>query len=55
MPGVTYERQVQFTAYGPVAIHVLTAPRPTGAYALKPVLSNGAITLGHLPLFRGAA
>ena len=43
MPGVTYERQVQFTAYGPVAIHVLTAPRPTGAYALEPVLSNGAI------------
>src|SRR6186997_526461 len=43
MPGVTYERQVQFTAYGPVAIHVLTAPRPTGAYALKPVLSNGVI------------
>ena len=43
MPGVTYERQVQFTAYGPVAIHVLTAPRPTGAYALKPVLSNEVI------------
>jgi flagellar hook assembly protein FlgD len=43
MPGVTYERQVQFTAYGPVAIHVVIAPRPTGAYALKPVLSNGAI------------
>ena len=43
MPGVTYERQVQFTAYGPVAIHVLTTPRPTGAYVLKPVLSNGAI------------
>jgi flagellar hook assembly protein FlgD len=43
MPGVTYERQVEFTAYGPVAIHVVTAPRPTGAYALKPVLSNGAI------------
>jgi hypothetical protein len=43
MPGVTFERQVEFTAYGPVAIHVVTAPRPTGAYALKPVLSNGAI------------
>lgn len=43
MPGVTYERQVQFTAYGPVAIHVLTAPRPAGAYALKPVLSNEVI------------
>jgi hypothetical protein len=44
MPGVTYERQVQFTAYGPVAIHVVTAPRPTGAYALKPVLARGALT-----------
>jgi hypothetical protein len=43
MPGVTFERQVQFTAYGPVAIHVITAPRPTGAYALKPVLARGAI------------
>ena len=43
MPGVTYERQVQFTSHGPVAIHVVTAPRPGGAYALKPVLSNGSI------------
>lgn len=43
MPGVTYERQVHFTSHGPVAIHVVTAPRPGGAYALKPVLSNGAI------------
>ncbi|MEX2646301.1 MAG: phosphodiester glycosidase family protein [Gaiellaceae bacterium] len=43
MPGVTFERQVQFTAYGPVAIHVITAPRPTGAYSLKPVLARGAV------------
>jgi flagellar hook assembly protein FlgD len=43
MPGVTYERQVQFTSHGPVAVHVLNAPRPGGAYSLKPVLSNGAI------------
>lgn len=43
MPGVTYERQVQFTSHGPVAIHVVSAPRPGGPYALKPVLSNGAI------------
>ena len=43
MPGVTYERQVQFTSHGPVAVHVLNAPRPGGSYALKPVLSNGAI------------
>ena len=43
MPGVTYERQVQFTSHGPVAVHVLNAPKPGGAYSLKPVLSNGAI------------
>lgn len=43
MPGVTYERQVQFTSHGPVVIHVLTAPKPGGLYALKPVLSNAAI------------
>jgi hypothetical protein len=43
MPGVTYERQVQFTSHGPVAVHVMTAPKPGGAYSLKPVLSNGAI------------
>ncbi len=40
MPGVTYERQVQFTTHGPVAVHVLRGPRPTGLYALKPILSN---------------
>jgi hypothetical protein len=43
MPGVTYERQVQFTSHGPVAIHVLTAPRPGGLWSLRPALSNGAI------------
>jgi Phosphodiester glycosidase/FlgD Ig-like domain len=43
MPGVSYSRQVQFTAHGPVVIHVLTAPRPGGNYALKPILSNGSI------------
>ena len=43
MPGVTYERGVQFTPHGPVAIHIVTAPRPTGLYALRPVLSNETI------------
>jgi hypothetical protein len=43
MPGVTYEGGVQFTPHGPVAIHVVTAPRPTGLYALRPVLSNETI------------
>jgi hypothetical protein len=44
MPGVTYERQVEFTPHGPVAMDVVTAPRPDGSlYSLQPVLSNGAI------------
>ncbi|MGZ8696627.1 MAG: hypothetical protein ACXWZ1_04665, partial [Gaiellaceae bacterium] len=42
-PGVVYSRQVEFTAHGPVVIHVISAPKPTGLYALKPVLSNNAI------------
>ena len=43
MPGVTYERGVQFTPHGPVAIHIVRGPRPTGLYALRPVLSNETI------------
>jgi phosphodiester glycosidase len=43
MPGVTYERGVQFTPHGPVTFHVVRGPRPTGLYALRPVLSNEAI------------
>jgi len=40
MPGVTYERQVQFTPNGPVVVHIMRAPRPGGLYALRPLLSN---------------
>jgi hypothetical protein len=43
MPGVTYERGVQFTPHGPVSLHVVTAPQPTGLYALEPVLSNDTV------------
>ena len=43
LPGVTYERTVEFTRHGPVVLHVINAPRPTGAYALEPVLSNNAV------------
>jgi Phosphodiester glycosidase len=43
MPGVTYERGVEFTPHGPVALHIVRGPRPTGLYALRPVLSNEAI------------
>ena len=44
MPGVTYTRQIQFTAHGPVVINVITAPKPGGLYSLKPVLANGTVT-----------
>jgi hypothetical protein len=43
MPGVIYSRQVEFTAHGPVVMHVLSTPKPIGLYALKPILSNNAI------------
>jgi hypothetical protein len=44
MPGVTYERQVEFTPHGPVVVDVVIAPRPDGSlYTLTPALSNGAV------------
>jgi hypothetical protein len=43
MPGVTYEKQVQFTLHGPVVVHVLTAPRPGGLWSVQPALSNETI------------
>jgi hypothetical protein len=43
MPGVTYEREVQFTSHGPVAVHVVTAPKPNGMWSLKPVPARGTI------------
>jgi len=44
MPGVTYERQVEFTPHGPVVLDVVTAPKPDGTlYTLAPALSNNAI------------
>jgi hypothetical protein len=43
MPGVTYEQAVQFTPHGPVALHVVTAPKPSGLYGLRPVLSNETV------------
>src|SRR5438105_8573020 len=43
MPGVTYDRLVQFTLHGPVVIHVLNVPAPGGLWSLQPVLSNELI------------
>lgn len=46
MPGVTFERQVQFTPHGPVGLTVVTGP-PSGSsgglYSLGPVLAGGTI------------
>ncbi len=44
IPGVTYEQQRQFTPHGPVAITVITAPRPGGLTTVGPVLSGGTLT-----------
>ena len=43
-PRVTYEKTVQFTPNGPVVLHVVTGPKPTGLYRLRPVLSNDTVT-----------
>jgi hypothetical protein len=43
MPGVTYQKVVQFTLHGPVAVNELIAPKPGGLFTLQPVLSNEAI------------
>ena len=40
IPGLTYERKLEFTTRGPVVANVLTVPRPGGLWQLKPVLSN---------------
>jgi hypothetical protein len=50
MPGVTYEKTVQFTPHGAVVLHVLTAPRPgdqNGLYRLAPVLARGTVIGGR--------
>ncbi|HEY2542605.1 MAG TPA: hypothetical protein VGH92_06085, partial [Gaiellaceae bacterium] len=50
MPGVTYQRQVQFTSRGPVVLDVVTAPKPDGSlYTLGPALAHNAV-LGTEPL-----
>ena len=35
-PGVTFDTGVQFTPNGPVAINILTGPRPGGTTTLAP-------------------
>jgi hypothetical protein len=50
LPGVTYDRTVEFTPHGPVVVSVLTAPRPgdqAGLYQLAPVLAHGTVLGGR--------
>jgi hypothetical protein len=44
LPGVAYEQDTQFTPHGPVAIHVVRGPRPTGLFRLRPVLARETVT-----------
>ena len=43
IPGLTYDRKLEFTTAGPVVANVLTVPRPGGLWQLNPVLSNESI------------
>jgi flagellar hook assembly protein FlgD len=44
MPGVTYDRDVEFTPHGPVVLNVIEAPKPDGSlFRLAPILSNDAV------------
>src|SRR6266571_9161630 len=43
MPGVTYERILMWTAAGPMALYVVTGPKPGGLYSLTPLLGKGTI------------
>ena len=39
-PGITFQKQTRLTVHGPVALNVITAPRPGGLYRLQPLLAN---------------
>lgn len=43
LPGLTFERKIEFTTGGPVVANVLTVPRPGGLWQLKPVLADGTV------------
>ena len=50
LPGVTYDRTVEFTPHGAVVLNVLTAPRPGdqgGLFQLAPVLARGSVLGGR--------
>ncbi|HEV8460852.1 MAG TPA: phosphodiester glycosidase family protein [Gaiellaceae bacterium] len=46
MPGVTYEKTVEFTPHGAVVLNVITAPPPGGLYQVGPALARSSILGG---------
>jgi Phosphodiester glycosidase/FlgD Ig-like domain len=43
MPGVTYTREVTTVAGREVVLHIVTAPKPGGPYALAPTIADGTV------------
>jgi flagellar hook assembly protein FlgD len=43
MPGVMYERILSWTPAGPLAMYVVTGPKPGGLYSFTPLLAKGTI------------
>lgn len=43
IPGLSYDRRLEFTTTGPVVANVLTLPRPGGLWQLGPALSTESI------------
>jgi hypothetical protein len=49
IPGVSYEKTVEFTPRGAVVLHVITAPKPgdqNGLFQLAPVLAHSTVSGG---------
>jgi hypothetical protein len=49
IPGVTYEKGVEFTPHGAVTYHLITAPRPgsaSGLYGFGPAIARGTVMGG---------
>ena len=43
IPGLTFERRVEFGPTGPMVVNVLRVPRPSALWSIRPVLSNETI------------
>src|SRR5215475_6976891 len=50
MPGVTYDKTVEFTPHGAVVLNVITAPKPGGLYQIGPALARNTILGGKATL-----